>query len=187
MVLLRFQWKDEQTDALFNPIRRELEGVIGYLTAKGGCNVHDQGLIKATASSIYSSSSYHPKKATDLQNRSSYFISNDEPNSWICYDLKKMEITLTHYSILSGAGGQNQDHLPKSWCLEVSLDGKSWTEIHRCENNSDLNGSKQIGTYSVSLSVTCRFVRLRQTGRNHYNHDYLKLSGFEIFGVLREE
>jgi hypothetical protein len=171
----------------FCPNGKSLEGVIRYLTAKGGGNVHDQGLIEATASNIYSSSSlYHPKNATDLQNRSSFFLSNNEPNSWICYDLKKMEITLTHYSILSVANGPNQDQHPKSWCLEVSLDGKSWTEIHRCENNSDLNGLSQIGTYSVNQSMKCRFVRLRQTGKNHYNCDYLKLSGFEIFGVLCE-
>jgi hypothetical protein len=29
-------------------------------------------------------------------------------------------------------------------------------------------------------------IRLRQIGKNSYNHDDLLLSGFEIFGILRE-
>jgi hypothetical protein len=171
----------------FCPNGKSLDGMIVYLTAKCGGNVHDKGLIEATASNIDNSSSlYHPKNATDLQNRSSVFCSNNEPNSWICYDFKEMEVTPTHYSILSCPSGPNQNDHPKSWCLEVSGDGKSWIEVHRCENNSDLNGLSQIGTYSVNRSVKCRFVRLRQTGKNHFNRDYLMLSGFEIFGVLRE-
>jgi hypothetical protein len=171
----------------FCPNGKSLDGMISYLTLKCGRNVDDAGLITATASSIYnSSSSYHPKNAADLQNRSSCFHSNGEPNSWICYDFKAMEVTPSHYSILSHSAGPNQNDHPKSWCLEVSVDGTSWTEVHRCDNNSDLNGLNQIGTYSVSRSVKCRFVRLRQTGKTHYNCDYLVLCGFEIFGLLRD-
>jgi hypothetical protein len=171
----------------FSPNGQSLEGMIGYLTLKCGGNVHDNGLIEVTASSIRGSSpSCHPKNAVDLQNRLSCFKSQGEPSSWICYDFKDMEITPSHYSILSYPSGPNQNHHPKSWCLEVSVDGTSWTEVHRCENNSDLNGSSWIGTYSINRSVKCRFVRLRQTGTNHLNRDYFLLSGFEIFGVLRE-
>jgi hypothetical protein len=169
----------------FCPNGKSFDGMIEYLTAKCGGNVHDQGLIAVTSSSICGSSpSCHPKNAADLHNRSSFFKSKTEPNSWICYDFKGMEITPTHYSILSYPA--NQDNLSKSWCLEVSGDGESWTEVHRCENNSELNGLSQIGTYSVNLLMKCRFVRLRQIGKNHYNHDDLMLSGFEIFGILRE-
>jgi hypothetical protein len=77
-----------------------------------------------------------------------------------------MEVTPTHYSILSCASSQSAH--PNSWCLEVSGDGKSWTKVHRCENNFDLNGSSQIGTYSVNRPVKWRFVQLRQTGK--YSH-----------------
>jgi hypothetical protein len=100
--------------------------MIGYLTLKCGGNVHDNGLIEVTASSICGSSpSYHPKNAVDLQNRSSFFESKGEPNSWICYDFKDMEITPSHYSILSYPSEPNQNDHPKSWCLEVSVDGAS--------------------------------------------------------------
>jgi hypothetical protein len=62
--------------------------------SKYGGNVHDQGLIAATASSICGP--HPPKNATDLHNRSSCFQPNNEPNSWICYDFKEMEIMTTH-------------------------------------------------------------------------------------------
>jgi hypothetical protein len=94
-----------------------------------------------------------------------------------------MEVTPTHYSILSCTSSQSAH--PKSWCLEISGDGKSWTKVHPCENNSDLNGSSQIGIYSVNRPVKWRFVRLRQTRKNHLSRDCLRFSGFEIFGVLR--
>jgi hypothetical protein len=117
-------------DKTFSPTGQSLDGIISYLTLKCGGNVHDEGLIEALSNSIYSSR--HPKYAADLQNRKSYFESNGEPNSWICYDFKDMEVTPTHYSILSYPSEPNQHHHPKSWCLEVSRDGKSWTEVHRC-------------------------------------------------------
>jgi hypothetical protein len=134
------------------------------------------------------SSSYHPKNATHLQNRttSSFFWTNDEPNSWLCYDLKNMEITLTHYSILSYLNRPNGSSHPKSWCMEVSMTGQDWTEVHRCTDNSDVNGSNLIGMYEVNHSMRCWFVRLRQTGTTHYSTDHLIMCGFEIFGIFCE-
>jgi hypothetical protein len=49
----------------FCPSGKSLGGVIGYLTAKCGGNVHDQGLIAVTSSSICGS--HRPKNATDLR------------------------------------------------------------------------------------------------------------------------
>jgi hypothetical protein len=98
-----------------------------------------------------------------------------------------MEITPSHYSIMSSPHGPNHGRQPKSWCLEVSGEGKLWTDVHWCDNNNDLNGKNQIGTYSVSREVRSRFVRLRQMGKTHYNCDYLVLGGFEIFGIPHEK
>jgi hypothetical protein len=171
-------------DRTFSPTGKSLDGVISYLTVKCGGNVHDKGLIEATSNGVHLSRD--AKNAADLQNRGSFFQSNDEPNSWICYDFKDMEVTPSHYSIISVPWGAGQARHPKSWCLEVSRDGQSWTEVHRCDNTHDLNGANQIRTYSVTREVRSRFVRLRQTGKTHYNCDYLMLSGFEVFGILHE-
>jgi hypothetical protein len=109
----------------FSPSGQSLDGIISYLTSKCSQNVHDADLVEVTSNTV--SSSDYLKRVADLQNRNSYFQSNDEPNSWICYDFKSMEITPTHYSILSGPWGPNQENHPKSWCFEVSVDGSSWT------------------------------------------------------------
>jgi coenzyme F420-reducing hydrogenase delta subunit len=164
---------------------KSLSGIISYLTSKHGGNVHDLGVIEVTSSSV---GGYHPRNVVDLQNRvsSSTFYTKHIPNSWICYDMKDMEIALSHYSIISCQAGPNQASHPKSWRIEVSMDGSAWTEVHQCTNNSELNGSDLIGTFKVTQSIRCRLIRIRQTGKEHSNGDALHISGFEIFGILHE-
>jgi hypothetical protein len=130
-----------------------LHGIIWHLASTSSGNLHDLGVVSASASSLHGSS-YEAKFALDLQNRSSYFCSQNEANSWIRYDFNNMSVVPTHYSILSRPGGPNNHH-PRSWCLEVSDEGNEWTEIHRCTDNSDVNGKNLIGTYEVSKSVKC--------------------------------
>ena len=112
-----------------------------------------------------------PENAVDLW-LDSEFCSKNAPNSWIRYDFKGRRVTPTSYSIRSCCG-EPGGPLPKSWVLEVSNDGSegSWKVVDRRENNSDL--------FSRNCPVTCnfeisappsgafRFVRLRQTGKNH--------------------
>jgi hypothetical protein len=164
--------------------KSSLDGIISYLTTKHGGNVHDKGVIEATASSALSA--YPVKNVADLQNGTdaSHFESRNEPNSWLCYDFKNMRITPTHYSILTYPAACN--HHPKSWCLEVSTNGQQWAEVHQCTDNDELNGANRVRTWQVAKPVESRFVRLRQTGKNHYNHDYLLLCGLELFGTLNE-
>jgi hypothetical protein len=97
-----------------------------------------------------------------------------------------MEVTPSQYSIMSGPWGASHGRHPRSWCLEMSGDGQSWTDVHWCDNNRDLNGINQIGTYSITREVRSRSVRLRQAGKTHYNDDHLVLSGFEVFDILDE-
>jgi hypothetical protein len=66
------------------------------------------------------------------------------------------------------------------------MDGQSWTQVHQCSDNYDLNGHNLIGIYSVNALMRCRFIRLRQTGKDHFGCDCLALSGMEIFGYLEE-
>jgi hypothetical protein len=162
-----------------------LDGIISYLTTKCGGNVHDQGVIVASELSVYGSK-YFAKNAADLGNKGTFSMTNGEANSWICYDFKNMRVTPTHYTIVSYPYRPNEGNHPKSWCLEVSIDGKSWTKVHECSDNNDLNGYNQITTYSVTKLMRCRLIRLRQTGENHWGRHYLALSCWEIFGGLDE-
>jgi hypothetical protein len=175
----RVAYADRRIVPVGNP---SLDGVISYLTAKVGGNVHDKGAISVTASSASSPA----KIVVDLQNRASYFQSKNEPNSWICYDFKEMKIAPTCYSLVSAPYAANWANHPKSWCLEVSRDGREWVEAHRVTDNGALKGPNQIATLEATTAVTGRFVRLRQTAKTHCNQDYLLVAALEIFGVLRE-
>jgi hypothetical protein len=106
-------------------------GIISYLTAKCDGNVHDRGVVKITASSV--SRTYYPQNAADLEDNPS-FRSEDEPGQWICLDFKTLRIEPTHYTIRTGCENQL-----KSWAVEGSDDGASWTEIDRREDNGHLN------------------------------------------------
>jgi hypothetical protein len=66
--------------------------------------------------------------------------------------------------------------------MEISNDGSNWTEIAHRVYNSDLNGDRLIGVYSISGQVPeSRFVPPRPIGKNHCGSDHLKVSGFELF------
>jgi hypothetical protein len=72
----------------------------------------------------------------------------------------------------------------KSWAVEGSDDGASWTEIDRRENNSDLNGERDVKTFAICQSRSFGRIRLFQTGPNHRGNNCLILSAFELFGVV---
>jgi hypothetical protein len=68
--------------------------------------------------------------------------------------------------------------------LEGSVDGATWTEIDRRENNLDLNNKFAVKTFGVSRVETFQMVRLKQIAPNHASNNYLLITAFEIFGAL---
>jgi hypothetical protein len=72
----------------------------------------------------------------------------------------------------------------KSCAVEGSDDGASWTEINQRENNSDLNSELAVKTFAVSRSETFGRIRLRQTGPNQSDNNFLILSAFDVFGAV---
>ena len=164
-----------------------LDGIIAHLTRECGGNVHKEGVVNVTASSCYGDS-HKPENAVDLKSDSE-FLSNNSPNSWICYDFKGRRVTPTSYSIRS-YGGPGLNH-PKSWVLEVSNDGSegSWKAVDSRKDNNDLNGDRVTRNFSLGTpqSGAFRFVRLRQTGKDHRGCDYLVICALELFGTLSLE
>ena len=169
---------------------KKLDGVITHLTRECGGNVHDDRIVNVTASSVYESiDDYHQKHAVDLVT-DEWSCSNNEKNSWTCYDFKDRRVIPRSYSVRSYMYSTRWAH-PKSWVIEVSNDGTdgSWTEIDRRENNNDLNGSYVTVNFKIA-SVPAEgyhFFRLRQTGENHRGNDCLVVNSLEIFGMLFEK
>jgi hypothetical protein len=165
-----------------------LDGIIASLTRKYGGNVHDRGAITITADASYSDSSGHAaKNAADLT-ADSHFYSKPATNQWLCYDFGDGRVNLTHYSLRSRSSGSEDDYYPKSWVIETSIEGSAWIEVDRRENDVSLKGQNLTRLFEVSREEECRFVRPRQIGHNHYSSsdDRLVLSGFELFGRLKE-
>jgi hypothetical protein len=121
------------------------------------------------------------ENVADLTSDSEFFRSGIMPGQWVCWDFREMRVRPTHYTI--------KTLCLKSWVVEGSLDGKSWTEIDRQTNNQDFKDRHLIPTasFAVSNPAECRFIRLTQTGENpEHKNDYLYLSAVEFFGTLSE-
>jgi hypothetical protein len=81
----------------------------------------------------------------------------------------------THYTIRTNWNGPGWNHL-KSWLVETSVDGKSWRDVAREEDNERLNGKWFTGTFAVARGGECRFIRLVNIGKNHYGDDQLLIT-----------
>jgi hypothetical protein len=167
----------------FDPVEGSgLDGIIAHLSRKHGGNVHVGGIVHVSSSSVLSTNPCHAvQNVVDLVNHTaSFFNSKGEPNQWLRYDFKDRRIELTDYSIAAHADGW----FMRSWIVEGSEDGLSWVPLDERTNNDDADSNHPIATFSVGHRMRCRFIRLRQTGKNARNNDSLILHGFEVFGSV---
>jgi hypothetical protein len=75
----------------------------------------------------------------------------------------------------------------KSWVLEGSVDGESWTQIDRRTDTEDFKDGWKMASFRILNCLTeFRFVRLTQTDKNHHGSDYLLSCGVEFCGTLFE-
>jgi hypothetical protein len=168
---------------------KSLDGIISYLTGKYGGNVHDKGIVTIYAKRTFPAfamlqsndtnddPSYPARNLADLTSEAYFWPGNRFGNS-VYWDFHDMRVIPTHYTIKSS--------LPKSWVVESSLDDETWTQIDEQKDNDDLKEKPHIASFAVSKSVECRFIRLIQTGDNHYDNDAFSLCAFEVFGTLIE-
>jgi hypothetical protein len=66
----------------------------------------------------------------------------------VCYDFKKLKVSLTEDSIGRKFGGP-EDNL-KSWVIEVSNGGGHWTEADRRQNRDELCAQNLVQPCAVS-------------------------------------
>jgi hypothetical protein len=185
-LLLRQQSARPRTREKTFPIV-ELNGIIRHLSRRCCGNIHNRNIVTATASgSLGTEGDYHARNAADLT-ADSVFISRDEPNSWFCYDFRRMRIRPTAYSIRSHYRGQSGWSYPMNWVAEGSTDGIDWVELDRQENYCLFENRNVIRTFSVSSSPEIRMIRIRNIGKSRRGNNLLELSGLEIFGTLIEK
>jgi hypothetical protein len=146
-----------------------LEGIIADLTKRCGGNEHDKHIIKVTESSHHAE--FLGRNAVDLL-VDVYYLSLNSPESWRCYDFKKMMVKPTHNTIRTRHDARPGATLPKSWVI----DGAIWVELNRKENNRDLSGRNMIKTFEMAQIAKVRLVRLKQTGKSHDENHHLMLA-----------
>jgi hypothetical protein len=157
---------------------KSLDGMISYLTKKHGGNVQEKGIVTITSKSVYRRGQrYALSNVADLTS-DSRFCSEDASAEWICWDFREMRIRPTHYTM--------KGVLLKSWAIEGSIDGKSWMEIDRQTDNQDFKKDAHQASFAFSKPAEFRFIRMTQTGKNHFGDDSLALCAVEFFGTLLE-
>jgi hypothetical protein len=165
-----------------------IDGIISYLSRQCGGNVHTKGVVTITGNPYSDGSRSHAALNAANLTENSYFYSKNEPNQMLTYDFGDRRIKPTHYSIRSRHDGNDDNVYLRSWVIEGSIDGQTWRQLDRREDDFTLKSGNKIQVFEVHLSTDCRLVRLHQTGPNHYSRpdNCLVVSGFELFGSLHE-
>ena len=89
--------------------------------------------------------------------------------------------------VLSTEGGNGMlgHHFLRSWRLEGSLDGTTWTTLRTHTNDTTLAQATLTGYWPVEGATSAfSHFRILQMGKNSSNSDYLMASSFEIYGEL---
>jgi hypothetical protein len=133
---------------------------------------------------IHNMPQYSAKNLGD-PNSARLFCSGDGVGQWVQWDFIQLRVIPTQYFIQIHGSAANCSSL-NLWVIEGSIGRSSWTELDRRTNAHDLNGLSLIRSFSISKLIECRFIRLRQTGKNHKNSDVLAFYHFELFGSCRQ-
>lgn len=113
------------------------------------------------------------------------FGTQNEPNSWICFDFKDKRIIPTHYQIKSSNAPPSYRQ-PKSWIIEGLNDNCEWENISSVKDCSDLNGDCFTHIFPVTSPNQKKYscIRMTQIGENWGNSYHLYINCFELYGKL---
>lgn len=184
----RYPKNEIKTRTFLYSRENEFKGIINYLKLKSNGEISK--FINITASSIAKSingnTCFDPSNAVLFDDPKKVFMSENVPNSWICFDFKSNKIIPTEYTIKSSSTSANSSK-PKSWVIECSNDNESWETVDEVTNCPYLNGAYLIHTFSIKNqnSKEYRFIRMRLTGLNWKCYDSLVISMIEFYGKLK--
>ena len=160
------------------------EGIISVLTRELGGNLHDIGAVTVSSKDLYGSG-YLPKFVLDLTNVSSCYESADRPYPWFRLDFGDRRVKVKHYWVRTYGNGPG--HL-KTWQLEGSTDGDTWSVIDHVRRANEMNSDNAVKQRDVEnvFDEPFRFIRFSLVGKNHGGYWILNCSGLELFGTLYE-
>ena len=159
-------------------------GIFDGLSKKLGRNLADSSDVDVTASRFFGQ--YRPENV--LKNDSSWWFSENFPNSWIQFDFKERKVSITSYSM-------NDRQRVKSWKVEGSTDGSTFEIIDNKVDTTDFqNSNNEFNDPSAQKNFPVqpnnkyyRYIRITSTSKCWYNYDCIKLYRVEFFGFVQSE
>ena len=163
-------------------------GVIYYLATAGGtrpwANPHEAGVVTVSFSSDagYGVNRFVANKAPAA---GEYCHTNSLANSWMSVSLNGRRVIPNTYVISSDQYGLSGADLLRSWRLEGSLDGTTWTTLRTHTNDTTLTAATLTGYWPVDgASSAFSNFRILHTGPNTSGDYHLMASSLEIYGEL---
>eukprot|EP01130_Rhizamoeba_saxonica_P003975 TRINITY_DN1644_c0_g1_i1.p1 TRINITY_DN1644_c0_g1~~TRINITY_DN1644_c0_g1_i1.p1 ORF type:complete len:438 (-),score=84.55 TRINITY_DN1644_c0_g1_i1:1012-2325(-) len=161
-------------------------GIIRWLGSDGGRKDFSIEFAKMNiaivASSIeigISDSLYDFRVATELW-------TQDIPASWFVIKFKNHKVVPHAYTLQHG-GNYKADSL-RNWDFQGSSDGEVWKVLKSHRKDSSLNGKFASYTWEIEPDDTAyKLFRILQVGRNSSLHNFLVVSGIEIYGQLWDD
>ena len=157
------------------------DGIFKYLVDESNSDISEK--VGLTASSHQE----NIKNVTQY-NTNNWYGSNNEQNSWICFDFKDKRIIPTNYQIKSCDYDSSWAH-PKSWIIEGLNDNGQWENLSTVNDCSYLNGRCLSHIFQVTNPNQKKFsrIRLTQTGKTWFPNDCLSINCFELYGKLMSQ
>ena len=155
-------------------------GILRHLLNEHNGNIKSE--VTVTSSSFIDSDYPENVYLFDNDNKLFYSNKNKGQDQWLCFDFQKHKIIPSNYTIKSTASLDK----PKSWVIEGSNDNSEWVKIDERNDDASLKNHWTIHTFNISNKTgdAYRYVRIRQTGPNWYNRNYLTFGSFEFYGVF---
>jgi hypothetical protein len=159
-------------------------GILHWIASNGNQeewkNPHNQQLIRVSSSSL------ERGNWADLCERDPHELwTKDVPASWFQIDLKHRLVVPTHFTLRHGMATK-ADFL-RTWDFQGSRDGSNWELITRHKQDESLDEGFASHSWRIGpMRSSFRIFRILQTAKNSSNHNFLVLSGFELYGELYE-
>jgi hypothetical protein len=157
-----------------------LDGIIAHLTRTFGGNVHERNVVTVTAFKPLSGDS--APRVVDLDSDSTYVSLLGPRDQWIALEFRKMTVFPMHYTLKTRVG--KWAGRMKSWVIEGSVDGKAWRAMTELTSSDTINRPNVTMSFPITSPAAVRHVRFHMPPAD--GNQNIILSGFELFGILRE-
>ncbi|MEH2460921.1 hypothetical protein [Nostoc sp.] len=119
---------------------------------------------------------------TTLVNRQGdKFWTDNETNCWVSFLLQTGALKCNHYSIKSRSN--DNGYYPRTWKLQGSNDGSTWTDLDvQIENTTLVSAGQWLSLSVAASSVYYSRFRLLKNGKDSAGYDFLCLDEVELYG-----